>query len=169
MSTLTSTRLSLRPMDETDETLFMELFCSDNIMANIGASFGEDRAKRAFAKTLKVSRTEGSETKCWTIFIKHEPQALGIISFSALGKSLGADIGIMLSRHAQGKLVADEAVVLLAQHGFNSMGLAHIRAEFMASNLATKRITRKLKFTEPQPLADKEGWQQCFLYPRLAN
>ncbi|ABE54095.1 GCN5-related N-acetyltransferase [Shewanella denitrificans OS217] len=166
MSPLTTARLTLRPMEESDEVLFVELFCSDRIMSCIGDSFETGRAQRAFATTLKVCRKEDGDIRSWTVFCQQDPRPLGLISFSGLSQSAGADMGIMLSRGAHGKRIADEAVIMLADFGFNMMGLEFIRAEFKCSNLATKRITRKLGFSEPQQLAGKAGWQECFLYPK---
>ncbi|NMH64950.1 GNAT family N-acetyltransferase [Shewanella salipaludis] len=57
-----------------------------------------------------------------------------------------AEIGIMLLRSANGKLIPEEAMGALMQHGFDRLGLKRIDAQFAKRNLATERFVKKLGF-----------------------
>ncbi|MCG9714579.1 GNAT family N-acetyltransferase [Shewanella insulae] len=151
----TSERLTMRPISEADKALYRRLYCDEKIMRNICQPFTETEADKAFETSLKATlkALQHPDTPpsymLWVIVEKVSGLTTGVIglNWDKTQRDL-AEIGIMMLPKAQGKLLADEAVIALIKHSKKTLQLSEIKACFSIKNLATKRIVKKLGFKQ---------------------
>ena len=67
------------------------------------------------------------------------------------------EIGIMLATKANGKLLPEEAVSALMEHGFKQLNIDRINAFYANINRATKRILKKIGYIFEAELQDNDS------------
>jgi len=105
----------------------------------------------------------------WAIVPKGSTESVGSIGLTITSKEEpSAELGIVIGRAYWGKGIGTSAARLVIRYAFNTLGLAEIRAEFLQSNLASKRLLEKLGFhfqrAIPGDLESDTGSQDCYLY-----
>ncbi len=145
----------MRPISATDRELYHRLYCDERVMRHICQPFSPTEADKAFDTSLKATSKaiQHPETPpsymLWVIVNKTSGVTLGVIGLNwDKAKPDTAEIGIMMLPKAQGKLLADEAVIALIAHSKKALQLIEIKAIFSTKNLATKRIVKKLGFKQ---------------------
>ncbi|MCE9685483.1 GNAT family N-acetyltransferase [Shewanella sp. AS16] len=185
----TSARLVNRPLAEQDLPLYCSLYTDARIMRHIAAPLSQARAERAFGTSLKLMAAPAPTLLNWVITDKQTGEALGLQGFSwakvsaheatAHNKATAhkadartnvrqdaarAELGIMLLRSANGKLIPEEATAALMQHGFDRLGLERIDVNYNGTNLATERVVKKLGFQfEPASLTPSSAERHCYM------
>jgi RimJ/RimL family protein N-acetyltransferase len=112
----------------------------------------------------------------WTIVDKISNEAIGLQALNKSGNenSTVAEIGIMLSSQANGKLFPEEAMGALMEYAFTQLNIDCINAFYSKKNLATKRFVNKLGFTFNPDIHENEsnnhhqyfnsqGWKQSLI------
>ena len=173
MHSFTTERLLIRPLAEQDKDLYLNLYTDKKIMRNIGEPLSVEVAEKAFKKTIKAMQKTQPKVMTWAIVTLDNNQSVGIqaLSYQTLD---AAEIGIMLLRHSNGKLLPEEAMGALMEYAFSHLITNTIHACYAKSNLATKRFVKKLGFTlRAEPKLDntnncyeyfkKEQWQKKFI------
>ncbi|TVP14233.1 GNAT family N-acetyltransferase [Shewanella sp. KCT] len=159
-----SQRLTMRPIDESDKALYRRLYCDERVMRHICQPFTHAEADKAFETSIKATlkALQHPDTPpsymLWVIVEKASGHTTGVIglNWDQTQREL-AEIGIMMLPKAQGKLLADEAVIALIKHSKKTLQLSEIKACFSIKNLATKRIVKKLGFKQRSPSHPAHG------------
>jgi ribosomal-protein-alanine N-acetyltransferase len=105
----------------------------------------------------------------WAIVPKGSTDSVGSIGLTITSiEERSAELGIVIGRAYWGKGIGTSAARVVIPYAFNALGLAEIRAEFLQSNAASKRVLEKLGFhfvrTIPGDLQTDNGSQDCFQY-----
>ncbi|PMG28062.1 hypothetical protein BCU94_18315 [Shewanella sp. 10N.286.52.C2] len=146
-------RLSMRLIQQGDFDIFERLYSDPKTMRKICAPFEPKQIKQFFETALQDNLTPIKQRRVW--LIEHNNQAIGLQSlFAQQNQSNHADIGIMLLRQYNGKLLAEEATIGLISFGFSQLKFERIYAQYDSTNYATHRSTQKLGFIIEQPEAD---------------
>jgi len=173
MHSFTTERLLIRPLAEQDEAMYISLYTDAKVMRNIGKALSHQEAEKAFARTIKAMKREKPSVMSWSIVTLEGNKSVGIQGLN-WQTSDNADIGIMLSRTSNGRLLPEEAMGALMEYAFNYLSVNKINAFYANKNLATSRFVKKLGFiydTEQQPentndcyqYVDKEKWHQTLI------
>ncbi|PMG42030.1 GNAT family N-acetyltransferase [Shewanella sp. 10N.286.52.B9] len=143
-------RLSMRLIQQGDFDIFVQLYSDPKTMRKICAPFEPKQIKQFFETAIQNNLTPTK--KYWVWVIEHNNQAIGLQSlFAQQNQSNRADIGIMLLRQYNGKLLAEEATIGLISFGFSQLRFERIYAQYDSTNYATHRSTQKLGFIIEQP------------------
>ncbi|KGJ89694.1 GNAT family N-acetyltransferase [Colwellia psychrerythraea] len=193
MHSFTTQRLLIRPLLAEDETFFCQQYSNEKVMRHNGGAITPVEANKAFIRSLKANnRAINGEKKTiltWAIICKSNNTIIGTQTFSflirphnakimslvAVNKTKQAEIGIVLSLKANGKLFPEEAMGALMEYGFTHLKFDKINAFYASKNLATKRFVKKLGFIYNPALqnvdthdsyqyANKNQWQQKLIY-----
>jgi len=154
LHSFTTERLLVRPLAEQDKDLYISLYTDAKIMRHIGEPLSVEAAEKAFNSTIKAMRKSKPKVMTWAVVSLDNNEFLGLQGLNWQTPDI-AEIGIMLLRHTNGKLVPEEAIGSIIEYGFNHLSLQQINACFAKKNLATARVAKKTGFTfdhSKQPL-----------------
>lgn len=155
MHSFTTERLLIRPLSEEDKALFINLYTDAKVMRNISAPLSGEKAEKAFHNTLKIMKKAQPSIMTWVIVNLADNKAIGIQGFTWPSmkseqlnsqKNKTAEIGIMLLRNSNGRLLPEEAIGALIEYGLTYIELEQINACFTKRNLATARVAKKVGF-----------------------
>ncbi len=185
MHTFTTERLLIRPLTEADKTLYLSLYCDAKIMRNIGEPLSTEAAENAFAITLKAMTKKQPKTITWVIVSLADNKAIGLQGLNwatavpyetTLKAAEYAEIGLMILRRSNGRLIPKEAAGALIEYAFNHLQLQRINTFYAKQNLAVAKIAQSLGFIynlAKQPLDEKQklqyiektDWRYNFIQP----
>jgi RimJ/RimL family protein N-acetyltransferase len=125
--------------------MYVSLYSDPKTMRNIAKAFTLEEANNAFNKTLKAMQKEKPKVMTWAIVTQENNDCIGLQALNWQAADL-AEIGIMLLRKSNGRLLPEEAIGSLIEYGFNHIVLQQINACFAKKNLATARVSKKTGF-----------------------
>lgn len=172
MHSFTTERLLIRPLLEEDKALFINLYTDAKVMRNISAPLSHEKAEKAFHNTLKIMKKPQPSIMTWVIVNLADKKTIGIQGFSWPSikseqlngqKNTTAEIGIMLLRNSNGKLIPEEATTALIEYAFNHLPIERINTFYAKENFSVAKLAQKLGFIFnkcKQPLDGK----QCLQY-----
>ena len=176
MPRFTTERLLIRPLAEQDKAMYLSLYTDAKGMRNMSEPLTYVAAENAFSKTLIAMEKEKPQVMTWAIVNQENNLCIGLQALSWHTPEIAniADIGIMLSRASNGKLLPEEAMGALMEYAFNYLSVDKINAFYARKNLATQRFVKKLGFVldaAQQPgntnnsyqYFDKEKWLQTLI------
>jgi len=169
----TTERLLIRPLAEQDKDLYISLYTDAKIMRNIGEPLSIEAAEKAFSKTLIAMEKEKPQVMTWAITTLESNECIGLQALNWQSPEV-AEIGIMLLRNSNGRLLPEEAIGSIIEYGFNHLALQQINACFAKKNLATARVSKKTGFvfdSAKQPLDTlqridyvyKQSWHRHYI------
>lgn len=83
----------------------------------------------------------------WAFTTQGAAQSVGTVGFTiASEEERIAEFGIVVARAYWGKGIGTAAARLVVRYAFETLGLAEIRAELLASNVASRRLLEKVGF-----------------------
>jgi [ribosomal protein S5]-alanine N-acetyltransferase len=144
MPVLTTSRLTLSPLNETDWPCFLALRTNSQVMRFMGEALSEQALRLKFNTRLNgnvfaIRDNLGAFVGDIGLQVSsHNPQE--------------ADIGYALLPQAQGKGFAQEALTAICEYGFTTLGLVGINAWVLADNAGSVRLLEKSGFTRVQVL-----------------
>jgi len=147
LHSFTTERLLIRPLAEQDKTLYLSLYTDAKVMRHIGEPLSVAAAEKAFSATLKAMTKAEPKVLTWAIVEKDTATLIGLQALTFSNSDNIAEIGIMLTPAANGRLFPEEAMGALMEYGFTHMQLTSINAIYSHKNLATERFVNKLGFT----------------------
>jgi len=165
MHSFTTERLFIRPLIKEDETFFCQQLTNEKVMRYTGGTLDIDEASKIFQRSLRANERAKNGGKksvlTWAILCLNTETIIGtqtlsflvlphnaeIIQQAEVKRIKQAEIGIMLSPNANGKLFPEEAMGALMEYAFDQLEYGRISAFFDNRNLATKRFVNKLGFT----------------------
>lgn len=165
-------RLLIRPLAAQDKVLFIKLYTDVKVMRNISPPLSHKKAEKAFHNTLKIMKKSQPSVMIWVIVNLADEKTIGIQGFTwpsmksehlNSGKYTTAEIGIMLLRNSNGKLIPEEATTALIEYAFNHLPIERINTFYAKDNFSVAKLAQKLGFIFnkcKQPLDGK----QCLQY-----
>lgn len=158
----TTERLLIRPLAEQDKAMYISLYTDAKVMRNISEPLSITAAEKAFNSTIKAMNKAQPKVMTWTIVTLENNENIGLQALNWQSPEI-AEIGIMLLRISNGRLLPEEAIGSLIEYGFNHLALQQINACFAKKNLATARVAKKTGFIfkESQQPVDKQQRIEC--------
>lgn len=164
---LTTPRLVLRPLKETDDAAIFSLRSDESVNRFIDrppSTRVEDA--RAFISKISSSIAEGKSCY-WAITQKENDELIGTIciwNLSADGKK--AELGYELLPSRQGKGIMTEAIKAVIEFAFNKAGLTTLEAYTHKDNHASTRLLQKHGFTPHPERKDPEN-ENLLIFTRI--
>ncbi len=158
MHSFTTERLLIRPIQAQDQALYISLYTDAKIMRHISAPLSLQAAEKAFNSTLnvmnkvissavnKAESNKKAKVMTWVIVTLDNQQSIGIQALHWQTDNC-AEIGIMLLRQSNGRLLPEEAIGSVLEYGLHHLHLKQIKACYAKKNLATARVAKKAGFT----------------------
>ena len=145
--TLTTPRLFLRRLKDTDDVSIFSIRSNDEVNKYIGRPKQTSiEEARAHIERIKNGVAEG-KSFYWGIALKDEPGIIGTVCFwnlSADGKT--AELGYELHPEFQGKGYMQEAIQAVIDFGFQTAGFSLLEAFTHRGNQASAKLLRKFGF-----------------------
>ncbi|NRB25965.1 GNAT family N-acetyltransferase [Shewanella sp.] len=144
---ITSSRIKLQPLDQSDWELFKELNQCPKIMEHLYDRLPLDQIKTVFESRTRPI-TEKSDGWCFSISDASTGEKLGNIGLKLTDiKERIAEVGFMLKEEAQGKGYASEALNLVAEYVFHTLKLNKIAAICSTENSGSYKLLEKVGFS----------------------
>jgi ribosomal-protein-alanine N-acetyltransferase len=157
MKTLRTTRLSLRPLDACDATLYRNLYVDPTLMRHIAEPLSPQSAQDRFGSSLR----QQSERRQQRIVVESASGiGIGLVALFRDGGS--AEMGIMLLAAAHGRGFATEAMAAVRDHAFEQEGIELLWIRQHPSNAAVTTMMQKLGFLplpEIDPASGFRRWE----------
>lgn len=147
MHELKTPRLDLRPLGETDASLYCRLYTHPEVMRHIAAPLSQAAAQRAFEAVLAQSRSRAPALRLWVIFERDPGRDVGILALIPhRDRDDALELGAMLLVAAQGRGLAAEAQMALLDRHFSNPGNRIVWSRNAVGNRAATAVRRKLGF-----------------------
>lgn len=144
---LVGDRVHLRELTEADVPAWYERACDAESAALAGDPIPESiemgfqwlhRNRERFRQQAGIR---------WAIVPKGSTQSVGSIGLAITSvEERIAELGIVIARRYWGKGLGTSAARLVTRFGFDTLGLAEIRAELLQTNVASRRVLEKVGF-----------------------
>ena len=167
MHSFTSERLLIRPLIITDEEFYCYQYTDSKMMRVVGDPLTKAQASAAFHRAIEANASIKNIVRTWAIVNKINNEIIGTQALSWLAAKQATkpsnlpitqvEIGIMLATKANGKLLPEEAVSALMEHGFKQLNIDRINAFYANINRATKRILKKIGYIFEAELQDNDS------------
>jgi RimJ/RimL family protein N-acetyltransferase len=136
---LTTARLLLRPIRESDEMLYCELFCDPETMRFIGRPWTRADAARAFRGVLETTRATPPRALFLTMTPKDMQQPIGLCTLQNFDPLRRAELGMMLVPSARAFGVATETLIAVLAHIFATLPLDEVWVRFAVDHAVATR------------------------------
>jgi len=137
---VTSARLILRPLQESDEELYCQLFCDPETMRYIGPAWTREAAAGAFRGALEAMRSTPPRGLFMVLTLKAGERPAGLCTLQNLEPSeRRAELGMMLVPSARAFGVATEALIAVLDHVFATLPFDEIWVRFANDHEAATR------------------------------
>ena len=144
---ITSSRIILQPLDQSDWQLFKELNQCPNIMEHLYDRLPLDQIKTLFENRIRPI-TEKSENWCLSISDNSTGEKLGNIALKLTNiNEKVAEVGFILKEEAQGEGYATEALNLIKNYAFQTLKLNKIVAICSTENFGSYKLLEKTGFS----------------------
>ena len=167
MHSFTTERLLIRPLIAADEEFYCYQYTDSKMMRVVGEPLTKAQASSAFHRAFKANASTKNIVRTWAIVNKVSNEIIGTQALSWLAPKQASkpsnhpitqvEIGIMLATKANGKLLPEEAVSALMEHGFKQLNIDRINAFYANINRATKRILKKIGYIFEAELQDNDS------------
>jgi RimJ/RimL family protein N-acetyltransferase len=153
MDTFETTRLRMRPLDDSDESLYCRLYTDPELMRNIAEPFTPDAAERSFRYAC---RQQSAGIQRWIIHEKAGGLGIGLLGLIPYEDT--AEIGAMLLTGWDGRGFATESLQAMVDRIFMARSLPRlIGRQAVAANPPVNHLMTKLGF---RPLPPDKPWCQ---------
>lgn len=144
---LTTNRLMLRKIDNTDATELLYLRSSENIMQYIDRPRAKTEEDALSYIDVINNALAANDAITWAITLKSKPDLIGTIGFWRIQKEhYRAEIGYMLKDSFQRQGIMQEAITAALRYGFDVMKLHSIEANVNPGNIASAKLLEKNNF-----------------------
>lgn len=137
---LSSPRLTLRSIDESDEELYCELFCDAETMRYIGPPWTRAEATQAFRGVLAATRAKPARALFLVMIPKASQQPIGLCSlqnFDAAARR--TEMGVMVGSQVRTQGIASEALIALIAHAFATLPFDEVWVRIVLEHVACQR------------------------------
>jgi RimJ/RimL family protein N-acetyltransferase len=154
----------LRPYACGDEALYVELFCSDEVMRQVGPPFALKRAERAAAASLRHQNDAAGRFRHW--IIEHAEGRAGLLGLALRSERWAGgevELGVLLRPAWQARGAATAAITAVMPWAFGEARIAALTCHHAPTNPAASALMRRVGFTPCPARADAPwpcGWQR---------
>ncbi len=142
--TLTSERLSYRPIIEEDIDFIYELFSRSE--TNQYSEYPDLKTREEAVELYERFMKPGGEDR-FRVMIEHHGEPIGTIGLYSYSKDhKRAEIGYDLLKEHWGKGYMTEAVRTIIGYGFETLGLVRIEATVDTENIGSIKVLEKTSF-----------------------
>ena len=137
---LSTRRLILRSIRESDEELYCALFCDPATMRFIGPSWTRAEAAQAFRGALDATRATPPRALFLTMVPKASQQPIGLCTlqnFDPAGRRV--EMGVMVASPVRARGLASEALVAVIAHAFDTMPVDEVWVRIALDHAACER------------------------------
>jgi RimJ/RimL family protein N-acetyltransferase len=147
MTTLTTERLKLRPMDERDIGAHYALFSDPEVARYWSREPWTELAQaEESVQAIMAAHADGSEAR-FGIELLSTGELIGNVGLHHFfEQNRRCEIGYALASRHWGQGYASEALRAAIRHGFDALGLNRIEADIDPRNIASARVLEKLGF-----------------------
>ena len=152
---LSTERLLLRSISESDENLYCELFCDPGTMRFIGPPWTHAEATRAFRGVLEATRATPPRALFLTMVPRQRQQPIGLCTlqnFDPAGRR--AEMGVMVASSCRAQGLASEALIAVITHAFATLPVDDVWVRIALEHAACERtavIIGLVRHTETSP------------------
>lgn len=154
---LCTTRLVLRPLQESDESDYCALFTDASLMEHVGGALTSARAAQAFRASLSMMGAPAPRAWLWRVALPVSHRDVGLVGL--VEREGLPEIGAIIVEAQQGKGYAFEALERVRDEGFTSCGLTIQSGRQMPSNFRSVGLMLKLGFRQVQGQRDRIEWR----------
>jgi RimJ/RimL family protein N-acetyltransferase len=137
---LSTARLILRSIHESDEDLYCALFCDPETMRFIGPAWTRAEAAQAFRGVLQATRATPPRG-LFLVMVPHgAPEPVGLCTlqnFDAIGRRV--EMGVMVASHVRARGLAAEALIAVIAHAFETMPVDEVWVRIALDHTACER------------------------------
>lgn len=137
---LSTKRLILRSICESDEELYCALYCDPETMRFIGPSWTRAAAARAFLGVLDATRATPPRALFLTMVPKPAQKPIGLCTlqnFDPAGRRI--EMGVMVASQVRARGLASEALVAVITHAFDTMPVDEVWVRIALDHAACER------------------------------
>lgn len=137
---LSTTRLILRSIRESDEALYCALFCDAETMRFIGPSWTRAEAARAFVGVLDATRATPPRALFLAMVPKPAQEPIGLCTlqnFDPAGRRI--EMGVMVASQVRTRGLASEALIAVITHAFATMPVDEVWVRIALDHAACER------------------------------
>ena len=138
---LTTPRLLLRSIRESDQALYCDLFCDAATMQHIGPPWTRAEAARAFRRILEATRCTPPRALFMTLIPKDTEQPIGLCTlqnFDTVRRQ--TELGVMLLPSRREQKFATDALIAVIGHAFAALDVDEVWVRFAVDHVACERL-----------------------------
>ncbi|MDR3431279.1 MAG: GNAT family N-acetyltransferase [Rouxiella aceris] len=174
MITLTTSRLTMRPIDSADWPLFLTLYQTPSVMKYIGDIEKPAQVRSRFEQRLGRWDKYADFWLCLVITERETGEAVGLTGFFPDWRPYQqAEVGFMLLPAYQGKGYGQESLREVLNYAFNICGFHRLQANVIEGNIASRRLLERCGFRLEGTLRESyrmQGeWQNDWLLALLCS
>lgn len=155
MTAFATPRLRIRPLEASDEALFLRLYTDPALMRHIGAPLSPEAARRGFRAACRQAGDASASAQRWIIADHASGTAIGLLGLHRHdGEDATAELGVMLLGDWQGRGLAAEALAALVDVAFDALRLSSVWTRHAAGNDAVVRMMLALGFQRGESAVD---------------
>lgn len=142
MTLLATPRMQLRPVQASDEGLYVRLYTDAETLKRVAAPMSPGAASAAFHAAL------GRDARRWPLWVMwrlEDGAAIGVIGLDTDAHG-HAEIGAIVPPEIQGLGYAREAAVAVIDHAFSALGVARVETRHVADHPLVEAVMRGLGF-----------------------
>ena len=167
--TLTTKRLTLRPLRVHDTPAIFEMMSDEETMRFWDWPAFRDESTVRDIVAAQVSDMEAGTARYWAVAYSPNASAIGSVDLSEIDAHHSrAEVGFLFARKVWGKGFAREAMQAVTAHAFDALGIRRLWARFHTGNAASQRLLESLGFAREGTLKghiQREGARRdCEIY-----
>jgi len=158
-------RLALRPLEDGDRGLYVDLYTDAGVMRHVGAPLSPQAAGRGFEAVQRQMRLDPPRAWYWVARLRDSGREAGLLALMFDPGRESAEFGMMMPAWAQGSGYATEAVGALVAYALGSgeapapaLGLQRLHTRHVPGHPAGPRIMAKLGFIGGSPGQGMAHW-----------
>ncbi|MDP4535284.1 GNAT family N-acetyltransferase [Alkalimonas collagenimarina] len=143
-----TSQLRCRLLSNKDQTLYLSLYSTDEIMRFITEPLTETAAERSFQFALRCAEQRPLRRLFLVVESKNKGVALGVVGISSLDwQQQSVEYGLMLTKTGQGKGYAPEVTKACLAHLTQTIGMKRVWVDISEQNKAALKVARMVGFT----------------------
>lgn len=141
------------------QPLFQELYCDGGTMQNIAPLLPPEDISKMFQRCLNTDRKAGSNWRFYVLKSRLDYSYLGMVSrLPTTSLVAPTELGILLTKNARGKGIADQALATLIIYCFNELDFPAVMVRCHPQNKGACQLNIRLGFdAAPAELQDQSG------------
>lgn len=157
-------RLDLRPLDDGDRVLYVDLYTDADVMRHVGAPLSPEAAGRGFNAVQRQMRQGPPQAWYWVACLRGSGREAGLLALMFDPGRESAEFGMMMPAWSRGTGYATEAVGALVAHslgeGASAAGsrLQRLHTRHVPGHPAGPRVMAKLGFIAGPPGQGMSHW-----------